>query len=71
MTPLTGRECRWSAPDRSLGPYGGYNKNLLWIVQDLAERGRIDGLSVEVDYLAFGNTHNAGTKVEFRSPAAD
>ena len=62
-----GRESRCNAPKAALGPHGGYNKNLIWIVQDLLQRGRIQQLSVDVDHLAFGNPHNAGTKVEFRS----
>lgn len=65
-----GGESRCNAPKTSLGPHGGYNKNLIWIVQDLLQRGRIHQLSVDVDHLAFGNPHNAGTKVEFRSAPA-
>lgn len=51
------------APERGLGERGGYNKNLLLIIQELRRRGLVEIDRMIPNYLAFETIRNSGSLI--------
>lgn len=56
-------------PKRRRGAGGGYNKNLIAVIDSLQADGRIRDLNVVPDYISFSNLKNSGTLIRFSGAA--